>query len=569
MKSSSLVAALLAGFLPVLGAAHRALPRHLVHNIPRSREAAVEDGAEHKAHVRRAVEDDPRFLNPASAEFVVNGSAIPEVDFDIGESYAGLLPISEQNDEQNSLYFWFFPTANEEHREDKEIVIWMNGGPGCASLLGLLQENGPFLWQPGALKPLRNPWSWHLLTNVVYIDQPVTAGYSQGNSTVQNEDHVAAQFLGFWANFIRTFGMQGWRVHVVGESYGGYYGPFIANGMLEANDEQRHGKLAGLMVYDGIMFDGMVQTAVVMEDFVDQNRDLMPLDDQTMARMRNVSATCGFGDWHRRYLRFPPAPGPLPPAPGYQKAANGSMVPIPDCENIFSLIFEGMRVINPCFSVYNIRDQCPKANDPLAGTSAYFDRVDVKRALNAAVDAPWRQCITGIFKSSPTGSDESPPPDAYHLPKVVDRTKNVILAHGAMDFLLPLNGVLLGLQNMTWGGKRGFEQVPSDPFYVPLYGYSSQPGVSYYGDKYPAGSGILGTTHEERGLTLVVTQQAGHEGPQYAPAGALRQLEKLLGRVDSLSKKGTFTLPALRNFTQIQGELGKGTVKIPCFDRGC
>ncbi|RCI10220.1 hypothetical protein L249_8729 [Ophiocordyceps polyrhachis-furcata BCC 54312] len=565
MKSSfPLLAALLAG----LGAAHGALSHyHLVHN---RREAAAEDGAEHSGHVRRAGDDGPRFLNAASSEFAVNGSAIPEVDFDVGESYAGLLPISDRDDEQNSLYFWFFPTANEERREDKEIVIWMNGGPGCASLLGLLQENGPFLWQPGMLKPLRNPWSWHLLANVVYIDQPVTAGYSQGNSTVRNEDHVAEQFLGFWSNFIRTFGMQGWRVYVVGESYGGYYGPFIANGMLEANDEQLHGKLAGLMVYDGIMFDGMVQTAVVMEDFVDQHRELMPLDDQTMARMRNVSATCGFGDWHRRYLRFPAVPGPLPPAPGYHKMDNGStMVPIPDCENIFSLIVDGMRVINPCFSVYNIREQCPKANDPLAGDRAYFDRADVKRAVNAPAEAPWRQCNTGIFNSSPTGSDESPPPDAYHLPNVVDQTKNVILAHGAMDFLLPLNGVLLGLQNMTWGGKRGFERAPSDPFYVPLYGYTGQAGVSFYGSKYPAGSGVLGTTHEERGLTLVVTQQAGHEGPEYAPAAALRQLEKLLGRVDSLSEKGTFTLPALRNVRQIQGELGKGTVKIPSFDRGC
>lgn len=40
------------------------------------------------------------------------------------------MPISKKNDETDNLYFWFFPTATEEFREKKEIVIWLNGGVG-------------------------------------------------------------------------------------------------------------------------------------------------------------------------------------------------------------------------------------------------------------------------------------------------------------------------------------------------------------------------------------------------------------------------------------------------------
>jgi carboxypeptidase D len=60
-------------------------------------------------------------------EYVVNGTAgaIPEVDFDIGESYAGLMPISNKANETNELYFWFFPSANEDAGD--EITIWLNG----------------------------------------------------------------------------------------------------------------------------------------------------------------------------------------------------------------------------------------------------------------------------------------------------------------------------------------------------------------------------------------------------------------------------------------------------------
>lgn len=508
-----------------------------------------------------------RFLNRQTAPFAVNGSAIPDVDFDVGESYAGLLPISEDADEQSDLFFWFFPTVNQEHLTDKEIVIWMNGGPGCSSLLGLLQENGPFQWQPGMPKIARNPWSWHLLTNVVYIEHPVGTGFSKGNASVRNEDDVARQFLGFWSNFVKTFGMSGWRVYVVAESYGGYYGPYIGSLMLDAKDEKRHGKLGGLMVYDGLMFDGLVQAGVVLEAFMDQNRDLMPLDDRMMAHVRNVSVSCGFRDWHHRYLRYPAVPGPLPPAPGYRKLGNGTVVARPECEGLFNQIFDAMQVVNPCFNIYNIRDQCPKPRDPLGAQekTPYFDRSDVKKAINAPVDVPWKQCVDNIFKAG----DGSPPPDAYQLPNIVDQTHNVILAHGAMDFILPLNGILLGLQNMTWGGKRGFDKAPRDPFYVPLYGYSSRQGAHYYADWLPAGSGVQGTTHSERGLTLVVTQLAGHEGPGYAPAAAMRQLEALLGRVNGLSGRRAFTLPELRGVKQVKGKLGRGTVRIPCLGKGC
>lgn len=58
---------------------------------------------------------------------MVNGTAgaIPEVDFDIGESYAGLMPISDKANETDQLYFWFFPSANPDAGD--EITIWLNG----------------------------------------------------------------------------------------------------------------------------------------------------------------------------------------------------------------------------------------------------------------------------------------------------------------------------------------------------------------------------------------------------------------------------------------------------------
>lgn len=51
--------------------------------------------------------------------FAVNGSALPNITWDVGESYAGLLPIAHEKDE---LFFWYFPSYNPESSD--EIVVW-------------------------------------------------------------------------------------------------------------------------------------------------------------------------------------------------------------------------------------------------------------------------------------------------------------------------------------------------------------------------------------------------------------------------------------------------------------
>lgn len=68
----------------------------------------------------------PKTIIPQNAKtkpFVVNGTAIPDVNFDIGESYAGLLPVSSAKN-ASELYFWFFPSTNADAGD--EITIWLN-----------------------------------------------------------------------------------------------------------------------------------------------------------------------------------------------------------------------------------------------------------------------------------------------------------------------------------------------------------------------------------------------------------------------------------------------------------
>ena len=57
----------------------------------------------------------------------------------------------------------------------------------------------------------------------MWIDQPVSTGFSPGNITVNDENDVAKDFMGFWENFMTAFGFQGRDVYIAGESYAGQY----------------------------------------------------------------------------------------------------------------------------------------------------------------------------------------------------------------------------------------------------------------------------------------------------------------------------------------------------------
>lgn len=500
----------------------------------------------------------PKFANENTTKFAVDGTKIPDVDFDVGESYSGYLPISDDPNDTNELFFWFFPTSTVNNTE-KEILLWLNGGPGCSSFEGLLQENGPFIWQYGTLKPVPNPWAWNRLTNVVWVEQPIGTGFSRGKVTATSEEDVAAQFLGFWKNFIDTFSLQGYKVYIAGESYAGLYCPYIASAMLDADNTDYY-NVSGMLIYDPVLGDDVVQDSVTTVPFVDYHHNLMPFNDSFSAYIHGLHDSCGFADYNAKYLTYPP-PGPQPA--GYGESVSR------ECRSLWGAVLDQALSINPCFDVYQVATTCPLLWDVLgfpgsigylpAGGEIYFDRADVKAAIHADANTTWEECASGdVF----VGGDSSDPSSWRVLPHVIDATQNVIIGHGSLDMILLPNGTLLAIQNTTWGGQLGFQSPPTEPFFVPYHTLSTADEI--YAETDPvklasvAAAGVLGTAHTERGLTYVGIDLSGHMVPQYAPSAAFRQLEFLLGRVDGLSSVQPFTIEP--GYPQPSaGDLGNGT----------
>ncbi|RMD40760.1 hypothetical protein DV735_g4358, partial [Chaetothyriales sp. CBS 134920] len=188
-----------------------------------------------------------------------------------------------------NTFFWFIEAREEP--EAAPLTVFLNGGPGSSSMVGLFQEVGPCQVveiSDSQLGTVARDWGWDRSSNIIFIDQPVQVGLSydqptnaslnlldeqlhyppaaapstQPHSTflngtfssgqpefTANTSHIAAQSLWhFLQAFLATFpeynpalkpddplttGEVG--LNLFTESYGGKYGPAVGSFFQQQN----------------------------------------------------------------------------------------------------------------------------------------------------------------------------------------------------------------------------------------------------------------------------------------------------------------------------------------------
>ncbi|PIA97398.1 Carboxypeptidase S1 A [Cercospora beticola] len=197
-------------------------------------------------------------------------------------SYSGYIDIAPNV----HVFFWFFESRRDPANDD--LTLWLNGGPGSDSLIGLFEELGPCRITEN-LTSVLNPYSWNEVSNMLFLSQPVGVSFSnqgeeQGtyanytgtflnstelggvyNSTgtwpildpiregeIDTTDlaaigawHVFQGFLSALPSFANVTADQPKNFNLWTESYGGHYGPSFFRYFSEQNDKIANGTLPG------------------------------------------------------------------------------------------------------------------------------------------------------------------------------------------------------------------------------------------------------------------------------------------------------------------------------------
>ncbi|KAI9736229.1 MAG: hypothetical protein M1834_001115 [Cirrosporium novae-zelandiae] len=222
-------------------------------------------------------------------------------------------------------FFWFFESRSDPANDP--FTLWLNGGPGSDSMIGLLQELGPCNVTENITSSI-NPYSWNNVSNILFLSQPYGTGFSYESEEVGSLDetwsgavlnssyaeptgrwpvadadliddtdlaaiacyHILQAFLGALPQLDSEVAYKDFNLWT--ESYGGHYGPGFYNYFYEQNEKIANGTADGihlnfnsLGIINGII-DEMTQAPWYPEMAVNNTYGIKAVNDTVYSYMK-------------------------------------------------------------------------------------------------------------------------------------------------------------------------------------------------------------------------------------------------------------------------------------------
>lgn len=383
--------------------------------------------------------------------------------------YSGYLNI----DNNRKLHYVF--VESESKPESDPLVLWLNGGPGCSSLLGFLEEIGPYEFsEEGAAKS--NEFTWNKNANIIYLESPSGVGFSPAGASIEFSDLTTAQDnLSAILNFFEKFNEYKNRdFYITGESYAGIYVPFLASSIIDYNDINSNSSinLKGILLGNPIS-DWSYEGEMAMIDFsyshalysTEQRREYenscLNADDEVKCK----NAKDSIYDSIKGIFIYDIYRNCYPPTKAFDKEMNGNKL-----DYLLPLV-------EPC-----------SGSKGEFNLTSYFNKPDVKKAFHVD-DIEFKNCNNDILRKY-TYSDIG---SFFLYPKLINRNLRIMIFSGDSDLVVPYTGTL------NWINKLN----------LPI----SSPW-RYWGldlDK----EFLAGFVQEYTGLTFVTVRKVGHMVPQW------------------------------------------------------
>lgn len=449
-------------------------------------------------------------LAQSAAQDMVNTTNIPQIPQSYNYTwYSGYLNITA-----TKAFHYVFFESQYDPRQDP-LVLWLNGGPGCSSMLGMLYENGPFVFVPNTTTLQLNPYSWNKKANVLYLESPAGVGFSVGNtSDIPTNDNQVAQdnlnALSLW--FDRFPGYLDNSFYISGESYAGIYIPYLALAIYQWNldptlNEGQIINLKGILVGNACT------------------------DPSECYNIPNNSMSI----WQNDFLYFHAMYSPQLRQQYAQSCQQG--YDSPGCVSARTQIFTTFNVsgINLydiygiCYnqpwppgldikkikssSVYarwtmnrNLNEQANNNSAPCAdqiGILTLLNNDTLRSAFNIGLNSsalPWYMCSDAVGNAYTSNANAS-----VWIYDILTKFYKVWVFSGDTDACVPITGTMAWIN--AWQQRNGVPVIsPWRPWY--------KQGVN------PNEQQMAGNVLELSGLTFVSVRDAGHMVPQFQPKSA-------------------------------------------------
>ncbi|KIL66054.1 hypothetical protein M378DRAFT_161281 [Amanita muscaria Koide BX008] len=389
-----------------------------------------------------------------------------------------------------NMWFWFFEARN--NAGTAPFTLWFNGGPGCSSMIGLFQENGPCHVNPDNATTVINPYSWNNISNIIYIDQPIGTGFSYGDDTVNSTWTAAPQV---WKAIQILFESgefsqyQSREIILATESYGGHYGPEFVTYFDQQNALIQNGTIKGVpVVVSALMINnGWIDPLIQYKSYIDFATyapgygQLQP--NATLQQISNYYYQSGGCKDQQQAC--------------YDAADNSSSSnicgnidnPEGSCQRIFSLVVQG-------YDPYDLR-QNESALFPSEYYSAYLQNTTTQKLIGA--NTTYNECANGpYYKILVTGDDARTL--LPELANLVNSKRKVLIWAGDTDIIVNWIGVQQAVLSMNWYGQARLQNTPLVNMTI-----NGKVAAQYV---------------NVDNFTFARVYEAGHEVPAFQPAAA-------------------------------------------------
>ena len=425
-----------------------------------------------------------------------------------GRLYSGYLDVSDVK-----KYHYMFNFAHEDP-ENKPLVLWLNGGPGCSSLDGWANEHGPMqLDENGNFK--LNEYSWNRVANMIYLESPGDVGFSYIDSKYDYDlyidDQVAAEDnLKALIDFFKKFPtMKNKDFYISGESYGGIYVPILAYKIIEYNKkvvESQKINLKGILVGNGVA-DWNYDTTTATYDFIFthhlsnyENRikynkyclmndtyDEKKCNDVLNVFEKNIEGI-NIYDYLRKCQTPQNKKGEIYSNSKYYKYVRWFFKNKKITNEKKDLLTDDEGETTPCF------------DDTIIET--YFNRKDVQDALHVTAKNTWHVCSDNVYERYVSLEEGS----VWTYPTLIKEGIRILIYSGDTDVVVPYNGNQAWIQNLKLETEEPWRQWRA---------FNDKNNVAGYIVKY-------------KGLTFCTIKGTGHMVPMWKPKESFYMFQQFI-----------------------------------------